>query len=139
MNCTRNRTARSTLSRHDNRRSQRCAVAEIRQLERSRRRAEAPLYAFVESCAVLPWWGGRDMLLFDGPIDRVASIGSPAPFERSLHRRGPQWWWPADRRWFVATEIDYPWTYVAGTTALIDTINADATLEAVRVEHADSW
>jgi hypothetical protein len=65
------------------RRSQRSPVSvlrarrEIRRLERTRRRLEGSLYAFVEACAVQPWWGGRDMLLFDGPIDAVTTIGWP--------------------------------------------------------------
>lgn len=95
--------------------------------------------AFVEACAVQPWWGGRDMLLFDGPIEHVTAIGSPSPFDGSLQRRGPQWWWPADKAWFVATEIDYPWSYLAGFTTLIDTIVGDQAIEAVRVSHADTW
>lgn len=110
---------------------------EIRRRERVRRRSEAPLYAFLEACPVQPWWGGRDMLLFDGPIDAVTTIG--APFDGQIRRRSPQWWWPADRNWFVATEIDYPWTYVGGPTALIDSIVAAATLEAVRVRSSDLW
>ncbi len=110
-----------------------------RRSERARRRAEAALYAFVEACAVQPWWGGRDMLLFDGPLEAVTTIGSPSPFGEGIRRRGPQWWWPADRRWFVATEIDYPWTYVAGPTGLIDAVAEDSTLEAVPVRHSDRW
>jgi hypothetical protein len=111
---------------------------EIRRLERNRQRAQAELSAFVDACAVQPWWGGRDMLLFDGPLDAVAAIGSPWP-GGWIQRRSPQWWWPADKRWFVATEIDYPWTYVAGPTALIEAIMESPTFEAVRVQRSDLW
>ncbi len=32
----------------------------------------------------------------------------------------PNLWWPEDRAWFVATEIDLAWTYVGGREALIE-------------------
>jgi hypothetical protein len=112
---------------------------DVRRLERRQQHAEEPVGGFVAACAVQPWWGGRDMLLFDGPIERVIAIGTPDPFESALRRRGPQWWWPADRSWFVATEIDYPWTYVAGTRALVDDVTTHADVEALRVEHTDRW
>jgi hypothetical protein len=97
------------------------------------------VYAFVDACAVQPWWGGRDMLLFDGPVDAVASIGTPWPLDGRLERRGPQWWWPEDRSWFVGTEIDHPWTYVAGATELIETVRIERRLEAVGVTFDARW
>lgn len=103
------------------------------------RRWEAPLYAFVASCAVQPWWGGRDMLLFDGPLQRVAAIGTLPLFAERLRRRSPQWWWPEDRQWFVATEIDYPWSYVGGEASLIDALIGDTNLEAVRADPSWRW
>lgn len=112
---------------------------QVRRLARARRRTEAPLYSFVDACAVQPWWGGRDMLLFDGPLDAVTTIGSAGPFEGQVRRRVPQWWWPADRSWFVATEIDYPWSYVAGSNALIASLMSDQALETVRVRPSDRW
>ena len=112
---------------------------DIRRVEQARLQAETPLYQFIGSCPVQPWWGGRDMLLFDGPVGAVSSIGSPWPFDGSLRRRSPQWWWPADRTWFVATEIDYPWTYLAGCPELADRLRADATLEVVQLDHSALW
>jgi hypothetical protein len=121
-------------------RSQRFAlVGEIRRLQRAQRRTDAPLYAFVEACAVQPWWGGRDMLLFNGALHRVKAIGSLLPSDERLRRRGPQWWWPEDKSWFVATEIDYPWSYVAGSSALIDSLIGDPNLEAIRVDASKRW
>ena len=38
-------------------------------------------------------------------------------------------WWPVDRAWFVATEIDFEWTFVAGDEDLIDALVADDRLE----------
>ncbi len=97
------------------------------------------MYAFVAACAVQPGWGGREMLLFDGPIQAVASIGTVPFFAERLRRRSPQWWWPEDRQWFVATEIDYPWSYVAGATTLIDGLIHDANIDVVQVEPSWRW
>jgi hypothetical protein len=39
-------------------------------------------------------------------------------------------WWPDDRAWCVATEIDLGWTYVGGSAALISDVVANPRLEA---------
>ena len=41
---------------------------------------------------------------------------------------GPNLWWPDDRSWCVASEIDLPWTYVGGPKALIAKVLADERL-----------
>ena len=46
----------------------------------------------------------------------------------------PQLWWPDDRRWIVATEIDLVSTYIAGSRGLADELMADEQIEAIRVE-----
>lgn len=116
------------------------ARREQKAMEDTIRTAQAAVTAFVEACPVQPWWGGRDMLLFDGPIEAVVSIGASAPIDGQIYRRrGPQWWWPEDRAWFVATEIDYPWTYVAGPAALIHEIVEDTGLEARPVTPRHRW
>ena len=40
-------------------------------------------------------------------------------------------WWPADRSWIVATEIDFCWTYVAGDRAAIDDVLRNRDFEAL--------
>jgi hypothetical protein len=103
-------------------------------------RAYAGVYAFVAGCPVVPWWGARDTLLFDGPIEAVVAIGQPWPGEFGpIARQSPQWWWPHDRAWFVGTEIDYPWTYVVGSEVLIAAIQAIDSIESVRVDVTDKW
>ena len=97
------------------------------------------MYAFLAACPVQRWWGGRDMRLFDGPIDAVVSIGSPGWSLGEIRRRGPQWWWPEDRSWFVGSEIDHPWSYLAGSTDLIDAVHADSRIETVVVDVTDAW
>lgn len=33
-------------------------------------------------------------------------------------------WWPDDRVWYVATDVDLDWCYVAGTAAFTDAVAA---------------
>jgi hypothetical protein len=46
---------------------------------------------------------------------------------------GPNLWWPNDRAWFVASEIDLSSTYVGGTHVVIDDILDEPLLEAFEV------
>lgn len=62
----------------------------------------------------------RDYLLLKG------SVAQGAGWED-----GPNLWWPDDRAWCVASEIDFPYTYVGGTEHLIDEILANPALEAM--------
>ena len=49
----------------------------------------------------------------------------------------PSLWWPADRAWCVATDVDLPWTYVGGPRGLIDAIAADRRIEALPASPGD--
>ena len=40
-------------------------------------------------------------------------------------------WWPQDRAWFVAIEIDLAWTYVGGPAGLIGQLLAETRIEAL--------
>jgi len=62
---------------------------------------------------------GRDYLLYRGSFAQV-----PGWME------GPNLWWPVDRAWCVASEIDLPWTFVGGSTDLIDAMIGDQDLNA---------
>jgi hypothetical protein len=68
----------------------------------------------------------RNYFLFVGPIDAVPWL-TFGDFHQS-----PNLWWPEDRAWVVATEIDGYDTYVADSTACIERITADPALEAFR-------
>ena len=50
---------------------------------------------------------------------------------------GPNLWWSDDRAWWVASEIDFPYTYVAGTSRLIDDVLHHPDLEALPATVAD--
>jgi hypothetical protein len=68
----------------------------------------------------------RDYLLFRGPVAKAAGWED-----------GPNLWWPDDRAWCVASEIDLPYSYVGGPQALIDAILAHPAIEALPTTPAD--
>lgn len=49
-------------------------------------------------------------------------------------RQTPNLWWPEDRAWCVASELDLAWTYIGGSEQLIDDIVGSGSLEAWRVD-----
>lgn len=115
------------------------AAAHARALQEALQAEMAPVWSFSAGCPVEPWWGGRNMILFDGPLDAVMAIGRPARPAGGVERQCPQWWWPEDRAWFVGTDIDDPWTYVAGSPALINAVLTAPHWESIAVEPTDVW
>jgi hypothetical protein len=113
--------------------------AETQAIKHAFNEAMAPVWNFAAACPVEPWWGGRDMILFEGPLDAVSTIGHRHSGDTPVERQCPQWWWPDDRAWFVGTEIDDAWTYVAGSQSLIDEILTTPQWESVGVEPTDRW
>lgn len=76
----------------------------------------------------------RDYLLFSGPPDLVDRLGDPqGPWARS-----PSLFWPSDRSWCVATEIDLDSTLVGGPAELVDAVLAAPGLEAWPIGVDDS-
>lgn len=76
---------------------------------------------------------GRPYYLFSGPIEGIAESHSERPYFQSANL-----WWPQNREWFVATEIDFMWTYIGGSEALIERILDDPDLEAIPVQIGDT-
>lgn len=72
--------------------------------------------------------------LAEGAIDAAAS--TVYDDEWGVHQ-SPSMWWPDDRAWFVATEIDLDSTYVAGTRASIEALLAHPEIEALRARFDD--
>jgi len=69
----------------------------------------------------------REYLLYRGPAEAVvATAGLPGAWGQCASL-----WWPADRAWFVASEVDLEWTYVGGPRGLIDAILTDSRIEAL--------
>ncbi|NEK58277.1 hypothetical protein GCU56_10385 [Geodermatophilus sabuli] len=71
---------------------------------------------------------GREHWLVRGPLGLAAANLAQEPAEQ-----GASLWWPADRAWFVATDIDLVSTYVGGTRACVDDVLAAAGLETSEV------
>lgn len=69
----------------------------------------------------------RAYYLFSGPIDAVTSL-SVGDFQHP-----PNLWWPEDRAWCVATEIDLSETYLAASAACVKQVVIDPGLEAYEV------
>lgn len=74
---------------------------------------------------------GRSYLLLSGALADVVQIHD------ELGDQSPNLWWADDRSWLVATEIDFGWTYIGGSTSLIRHITAASALEAYRAETTD--
>jgi hypothetical protein len=83
----------------------------------------------------------RSYLLYQGSAEAALTL----PALEGAFGQCPNLWWPADRAWCVASEIDLPWTYIGGPRGLIDAILADDRIEALpaapddRVSRVEDW
>ena len=68
---------------------------------------------------------GRNYLLYRGRLEDIVA------FHANFLSEPPNIWWPADRAWFVATDIDLDATYIGASRECIDALLAHAVLEAV--------
>jgi hypothetical protein len=76
----------------------------------------------------------RDYFFARGPLE--AALDSPW-LAAELPYQSPNIWWPADRAWCVASEIDLTWTYVGGSEELIKAILDSTELEAIPARTTD--
>jgi hypothetical protein len=68
---------------------------------------------------------GRSYLLYTGPVTAATAFATPgAP-------HAPTLWWPADRAWFVGSDVDLDSSYVGGTEATIDQLLRQPDIEAL--------
>ena len=100
-----------------------------------------------EECWLAVWegWGNlsteiRRAPVFELPRRRYHLLAGP--IEAAIQpQRGSQQsasiWWPSDRTWCVATEIDLNSSYVGGSSSCIDQILADGSFEAFKMEPTD--
>jgi hypothetical protein len=70
----------------------------------------------------------REHWLLRGPIDLALANMAAEPSEQSATL-----WWPADRAWLVATDIDQLTTYVGGSTRCVADLVGHPGLEAAQV------
>ena len=68
----------------------------------------------------------RRYLLAEGAVEAAGRSSVPRPVDC-----GPNLWWPDDRAWVVASEIDYAWTYVGGSYELAEELLAEQRLEVL--------
>jgi hypothetical protein len=71
----------------------------------------------------------REMQLLTGPLSQAARVS----MEDATLEQSPSLWWPADRAWCVATDVDLMSTYVGGSRACIDAVLAAPGLEVWEV------
>jgi hypothetical protein len=67
---------------------------------------------------------GRKYLLYSGPLSAIAS------FHANLWD-SPNLWWPEDRNWCVATDIDLNSTYLGGSEDCIEALCSDSRFEVL--------
>jgi hypothetical protein len=77
----------------------------------------------------------REYLLLEGPLDGALELGHHG--DGFFFPQSPNLFWPDDRSWCAATEIDLDSTYVGGSAWLIREVLDDSRIEAVPVEAAD--
>ncbi len=72
---------------------------------------------------------GRDYVLFRGPLDSImAFLVEDEPFWGN----SPNIWWPEDRAWCVATDIDLFDTFVGGSEECVEAVLSNPDLEVLR-------
>jgi hypothetical protein len=74
----------------------------------------------------------RDYVLYAGSIELAM-----AALDSFGDTSSPNLWWPEDRAWIVAIEIDFAWTYVGGSSGLIEKLLGSDTLEALPAKLTD--
>ncbi|MGD0982498.1 MAG: hypothetical protein ABSA65_01620 [Acidimicrobiales bacterium] len=101
------------------------------------RALDAEVAAWQEEVARLPRFEhpGRSYLLGRGPIGVAGELDRQPLAPDSWQTLGltPQLWWPEDRAWVVATEIDFDSTIVATTNAGAEALLTCEELEALQV------
>lgn len=86
-----------------------------------------PLKIWIGPKAVL---AGRHYFLYRGAIRNSLAL---FPYGEQT----PNLWWPSDRSWCVASDIDLESTYIGGSPALVDRLLSSPPIEAVRCKIGD--
>ncbi len=76
---------------------------------------------------------GRRYYIARGPL----SAALETVYGVTWHYQSASIWWPDDRAWCVATEVDFDWTYVGGSTECIAAVLGDPDLEALPARISD--
>lgn len=78
----------------------------------------------------------RVYAVFMGPIEAATEVGWTSSNGRFM-RESPSLLWPADRAWFVSTDVDQDSTFFGGSRSLVDALEADPRLEVWPVKATD--
>jgi hypothetical protein len=76
----------------------------------------------------------RNYYMLRGPVHAAPYISAYFVAPGLPWRDGPNLWWPDDRAWFVASEIDLFATYIGCSASLGDALRTDAALDTSVVE-----
>jgi hypothetical protein len=68
------------------------------------------------------------MLLLHGPVSAASASLAPAPGDQRASL-----WWPDDRAWCVATEVDLDSTLIGGSRACVADVLAEPAVEVMPV------
>jgi hypothetical protein len=75
----------------------------------------------------------RAYYVFRGAVPAVVGVSLLAQPREIGWRDGPNLWWPEDRAWFVASEIDLPSSYIGCAAPLADALLVDERVDATEV------
>lgn len=80
----------------------------------------------------------REYLILTGPLDAVGKLGVWEAWDpgdsRHFEHITPNLWWPEDRAWCAANEVDASWTCIGGTRQLIQEILSAPELETLELD-----
>lgn len=84
-----------------------------------------------------PWLelSGRRYLLFEGPVGAATELGDSG--DGYFFPQSPNLWWPQDRVWCVATDVDLHSTYVGGSARLVQDLAGEPHLEVLPAQLSD--
>jgi hypothetical protein len=78
----------------------------------------------------------RRHVIFRGPLEALDELGWTSS-DGGFIREAPSVIWPADRAWFVSSDVDQDSTFLGGPRGLLDALVADDRLEAWPVSPTD--
>ncbi len=83
----------------------------------------------------------REMILLHGPLPALREVSfneswyrERRPESRAIFYRSPSLWWPDDRRWCVATDVDLNSTYIGASVDCVQALVSDDQLEVLPVD-----
>jgi hypothetical protein len=76
---------------------------------------------------------GRGYYIARGPLGAALDT----VYGVTQHYQSASIWWPDDRAWCVATEVDFDWTYVGGSNECIAAVLGSPTLEVLPARLSD--